>query len=296
MNLNGRTLVEWLASCPKTAFPGNGSTDYHARFVGVQDYLNQNVHPHVTALAMLQDGGYLTDHGPEHVKTVIRRASQLAEHEGCELSPYEVYILLVGIHFHDVGMIFGGREQHEINHEAIMERLGMLMGEDTGERFAIHKIAAAHSGSNDGNKDKIAMLPENERLLDQKIRPRILAAILRFADELADGRNRAARFLLTEGKVPSSSEVYHQYALALHSVILQVPGDSIALDFELTVDDACRMFGKGTDQVYLLDEIFERTLKMHCERMYCIIFQPKITATIKPRMTQAKFPKTSAIA
>jgi hypothetical protein len=285
MNLNGKNLVEWLASCQKTMFPGNGITNYYARFVAVQDYLNQNVHPHVTPLAMLQDGGYLTDHGPEHVQTVIRRASQLVEHEGCELSPYEVYILLVGIHIHDVGMIVGGRERHEINQEAVMERLGMLMGEDRGEKVAIHKIAAAHGGSINGDKDTIGKLPENEALLGQRIRPRILAALLRFADELADERARAARFIMAVGQLPQGSEVYHKYAHALQSVIAQVPGDSVALDFEMTVEDACRTFGKADRRVYLLDEIFERTLKMHRERVYCMRFLRSLISIDKINVT-----------
>jgi len=230
------------------------------------------VDPHVNAMAMLHDGGYLTDHGPDHVKTVIRRASQLAEQQSCDLSPYEVYILLVGIHIHDVGIIFDGREQHEIKQETVMEKLGMLMGEDTGEKFAIHKIAAAHGGSINGDKDTIGKLSDREALLGQEIRPRILAALLRFADELADERARAARFPLALGHLPRSSEVYHKYAQALQSVIAQVPGNSVTLGFEMTVEDACRTFGKGDSAVYLLNEIFERTMKMHRERMYCMRF------------------------
>lgn len=288
MNLNGKTLVEWLAASPKTKFPGKGNTDYYARFVGVQDYLNQHVHPHVNALAMLQDGGYLTDHGPEHVKMVIRRASQLAEHKDCNLSPYEVYILLASIHFHDVGNIFG-REQHEINTEDVMERLGMLLGEDTGEKVAIRQIGAAHGGSTDGDKDRIGRLSDTEALLGERIRPRVLAALLRFADELADERSRAARFVMALGQVPQRSEVHHKYSYALQSVIAQVPGDSVALDFEMTIEDACRTFGKADNRVYLLDEIFERTMKMHRERMYCMRFLRSLVSIDKINVTVRVF-------
>jgi hypothetical protein len=46
----------------------------------------------------------------------------------------------------------------------------------------------------------------------------------------------------------------------------------------MTVDDACQTFGKGPNRVYLLDEIFERTMKMHRERIYCMRFlRPMIT-------------------
>lgn len=46
----------------------------------------------------------------------------------------------------------------------------------------------------------------------------------------------------------------------------------ITLRYSLTKADATRTFGKGNGQVYLLDEIFSRTLKMHFEREYCMRF------------------------
>lgn len=277
MNLEGKTLDEWLVTCSENMFPGGGLTNYYRRYRQIQEYLDRNVHPYVNALAMRRDGGYLTDHGPEHIKTVIQRASRLADSPGCILTAYEVYVLLVGIQIHDVGNIFG-REEHELQSETIMDQLSLLLGDDTGEKHAIYKIAAAHSGYSNGNKDKISKLLETNSLLGHDIRPRLLAALLRFADELADDRTRAARFLMDSGGVPTESEIHHHYACALCSVKTEMPGDSVVLHFELTLQGACATFGKGAEEVYLLDEIFERTLKMHRERIYCTRFlRPSIT-------------------
>ena len=153
-----------------------------------------------------------------------------------------------------------------------MEKLDPLLGDDMGEKHVIHKIAAAHGGHSNGDKDKILRLLETDSLLGYDIRPRLLAALLRFADELADDRTRTNRFLIDTGSIPMESEVYHEYAHALSSVKTPMPGDSVVLLFDLTQDTACRTFGKGADHVYLLDEIFERTLKMHRERIYCMRF------------------------
>lgn len=138
MKLNGKGLVGFLERAQKTkkqAFPGNGSTNYYDRFRGIEDYLNAKVHPHVNTSADAIDGGMLTDHGPDHIKTVILRAGKLASNM-CDLSPYEVYLLLVAAHFHDVGNLFG-RDTHEINTEEVMKKLGLLLGEDTVEQKAI---------------------------------------------------------------------------------------------------------------------------------------------------------------
>ena len=106
----------------------------------------------------------------------------------------------------------------------------------------------------------------------------MLAAILRFADELADERSRAAGFLLQLSKIHPTSEVYHKYAHSLHSVMVDAQGGTVDLHFDMPLADACKTFGKGNQQVYLLDEIYERTMKAHRERTYCMRFlRPQIS-------------------
>jgi hypothetical protein len=83
--------------------------------------------------------------------------------------------------------------------------------------------------------------------------------------------------MLAQNQVPAASEVFHKYALALHSVIVKPAQHTIRLDFQFTQDDATRDLGKTDSRVFLLDEIFLRTLKMHCERMYCMRFMRDIS-------------------
>lgn len=275
MKLKGSSLIEWLHRNNKS--PRTGKKDLYSRFTTIADYLNQNVHPHVNVAADAHDGGTLTDHGPDHVATVISRASELIDTSTLDLDPYEVYMLLIAIHLHDVGNIFG-RDSHEVNGQEVAKKVGSLMADDRVEILTIQKIAAAHGGHVDGDKDVIVRLAVSEPVNRVPIRMRQLAALLRIADELADDHARAAGFLLKLSKVDPSSEIYHKYADTLHSVMIKPEGGVIELHFVLTLDDACRKFGKGTAHVYLLDEIFNRTLKMHCERIYCMRFlKPQIT-------------------
>jgi hypothetical protein len=274
MNLDGKTLNDWLAGCSDDDFPRG--FDYKARFQHAQNTLNAFVHPIVTVAALLTDGGFLTDHGPEHIKTVIARASNLIRFgHAVNLSPYEVYIILSAIHVHDLGNALG-RESHELLAERVMKIAGPLLGDDTVEQWTIYNIAQAHGGQVGSDRDKIGKLPAIEYVLGQRIRSRILASLLRFGDELADDRTRASRYLIEAGKIPEPSLVYHKYAYALHSVT--VSEDAVRLDFQLDSSDATRKFGKGNKRVYLLDEIYLRTMKMHRERMYCMRFlRPLIT-------------------
>jgi len=272
-----KMLWDALDKCPIEDFPS--SSDYPSRFKALADYLDRLVHPAVTVAASLKDGGLLTDHGTEHVRTVIRRASELINNaSGFELSCYETYLLLASIHIHDIGNM-SGRDGHELGSAEIVQRLGAVFGPDYVEKLMIFKIAQAHGGRIGQDKDKIAKLQEVDHLLGMKVRPRALAALLRFSDELADDRTRAARFLLDNNKVPKSSEIFHKYAFALHSVVIS--GNAIKLDFEISKADAQKVFGKYKKSVYLLDEIFERVTKMHYERIYCMRFlRPMISIDI----------------
>jgi hypothetical protein len=274
------------------AFWRDGSVNYYERYTRIADFLNQRIHPHTVegALAaqiarveeavkkgisgsalldiVMQNNSWLTDHGPEHVKTVILRASKLLSASHCALYPYEIYILLVAIHFHDVGNIYG-REEHEKQIAKVMSTMDeSIIGNDDFEKRLIRSIAAAHGGSVNGDQDTIRHLPYQRFVKAQKVRPHLLAAVLRFADELAEDYTRASRFALENNLLLQASAVYHQYAERLREV--NIEDGTIDIYFELNKDIAIRQFAKGEKQTFLLDEIFDRTLKIHREHVYCM--------------------------
>lgn len=266
---NSPGLVEQLASCPHEEFPG--SRDYSTQFQNLQNHLNDYYHKNVTVAASLSDGeGFLTDHGPEHIKTVVQRATDILRRSpDAALSCYEKYLLLVAIHVHDLGNFFG-RESHETNAAKVMEELGPVLGIEMPEKRTIFEIAQAHGGKVGSDKDKLGQVAPTRDVLGQDVRPRFLAALLRFADELADDKTRASRYMIETEVIPASSEIFHKYAYALQSV--KVTGETVRLDFDVTEGDVKKKFGKGGRRVYLLDEIYDRTMKMHRERMYCMRF------------------------
>lgn len=273
------SLLEWLRCRPETEFPRHDGIPYIRRYENVAGLMDQQVHPEVEKGAILRDGGMLTDHGPNHIATVIDRASSLLCHPNeafPKLTAYEIYILLLAIHFHDVGNIFG-RVKHESRHADVMKQFTNHLGHEAVEKRAILRIAEAHGGSVNGDKDTISRLQREEPVLGRQVRHQSLAAILRFADELADDSQRASRIGDLLGIIPEGSEVYHAYARSLHSVMVSPRERRVALHFCFHKDEATRTFGKKgagdrIEQVFLLDEIFERSKKMHFERKYCMKF------------------------
>jgi len=68
-----QNLIDILNKCGLKEFPRE--YDYPAQFKSLHNHLNEYYHKDVTAAAALSDaGGYLTDHGPDHIRTVIERA------------------------------------------------------------------------------------------------------------------------------------------------------------------------------------------------------------------------------
>ena len=277
MNLKGKTLDDWLQNAKAKDFPDNNKDDYFTRYKDWSNHLYNHVHNQVNAGAQISDGGYLTDHGVDHVKTVIQRASDLVAGNECSLTGYEVYLLLGAIHLHDVGNIYG-REGHEIRVEKILEYLGMLIGDDDIEKRCISEIAQAHGG---WPKNKIDTLPKSTAINSREPRMQLLAAILKFSDELADERPRAGRFLTAHGMLPTESEVFHHFALALHSVVIDAKEQhEVKLAFQLNRRQVTEPLGKKkmgseaneVERVFLIDEILKRTWKTHLERIYCMRF------------------------
>jgi hypothetical protein len=254
--------------------------DYYERFERIDQYLNEHVHPNVNEGAAVEaqlrhdPASWLTDHGPKHVHTVIQRASALvrATERKPTISPYEAYLLLLAIHFHDVGNIFG-REEHEKKiWDVIRHEMGdALLGQDTIEKRMIVHVAMAHGGHIDGDKDTIdRALREYDR--SPHVRLHMLAAVLRLADELADDYTRANRFGLSTERgreMIRGSEVYHMYADRLHKVEIRMEEAAVKLTFMLTPDHLVTLYRKGENQVLLFDEIQDRLLKLHREAVYC---------------------------
>jgi len=252
------------------------------RYCEILRHLREDVYPLIDAglAGLSEDQGLYTLHGADHFDEVVRYAGEL---QGCKtgrepvnLSAYELFALLVAIRIHDAGNMFG-REGHERRAFQILRDMGDASGTDEFEKRIIADIAEAHGGRTPaGSKDTIGHLrPAGEKYHSVKIRSRVLAAIVRFADEICESQSRAARKLLAADAIPKHNEVFHKYAECIKSVTIE--DGFVSLDYRFSVQDALRKWGKGgsrddVEEVFLQDEILTRLDKMMLERQYCARF------------------------
>lgn len=241
------------------------NVDYHKRYTELQRHLNSELHPNVNTGAAAADSVWLTDHGAKHVATVIQRIDDLTYYgDKCVLSPYETYLVLVAAQFHDVGNLFGRSDHEKRARDIMFDVPAAYLGEDNLEKRLICDIAEAHGGTNQlGERDTIGVLK-----YDRPIKK--LAAILRFADELAEDSARTSRAVIKAIEAGTGdTNVFHLYADRLRRVAVDHENAGVRLTFELLKEHLAIIYSGRPGETYLLDEILRRTLKTHREQVYC---------------------------
>lgn len=262
-----------------THFPSDDK-DYPHAFYNIEQHLNTNIHNEVNLGAHLADNAVLTDHGIKHIETVMNRAEMIYNSFSPNLIGYELYFLLLAIHIHDIGNIYG-RTRHEERIAEVISQISDYFPDDAAARSLIISIAKCHSGTIEDNLDTICTLPDSSRIHNITIRPRLLASILRLSDELAEDSSRASRYLLENNMLPENNRIYHYYAKTLR--IPTINSNEILLHYIIDNPSSPNpgnidyllfrsRFPHNGSNIYLYDYIMQRITKCYCELRYCSRF------------------------
>lgn len=265
MKNKNKSLLDYFYESKPSQFPGN--KDYVSIFRAFKQFMDDEVHKEVKSMTTRLDNTiYLNDHSSTHVQMVMNKVSSILS-DCTYLSAYECFILLVAIEIHDAGHIYNGRDGHEKHGRNLLEKLGV----STIEKRIIGDIAKSHSGKN----DPIGSLERKTSISGHDVHNRELAAFLRFADEMADENSRASNYLLENGLIPEESRLYHSFSASLYNFQPdREDRHTIQMNFSLSSEQVCSTFKKGDTEIYLLDEIYTRTLKTFQESLYYNRFVP----------------------
>lgn len=281
----------------RNCFP-NRSDSYFNRYMYLLDYLKSHIYQHVnTGLIINSEDdspSLYTDHSLEHFDEVVKSAGSLLGVDATNinstnlklnLSPYEIYCLLVAIRVHDAGNIHG-REGHNKLCINLLREAMPSNNFDMPEARIIAKIAEAHGGKTpNGGKDTISLLNKEIRTDSLIVQSQLLAGILRIADEICENRNRAANYLLSHGKIPEGNKIYHSYAASITNS--QFDNGVLLIDFAINEEWVREKYSYENDNIFLIDYIYERLDKIDLERLYCNRFTKTICSidSIKIKIT-----------
>lgn len=212
-----------------------------------------------------------TDHSPKHIANVLDKAYELLGEDIQALTGVELFGLISAILFHDTGNIFG-RNEHQHQIVRVYDAAWPNLQINNRDRFIVSRAGAAHCGyASDGSKNTLNDVDVFTSGFDTKsVRLREIAAILRFADELAEGPQRTSKFMQECGLYSDDSEIYHEYASATTvSVGKNLGRIALTYDVDVKLGSGRRLkTGEAGRLKRLIKYIYIRIMKLNEERQY----------------------------
>lgn len=178
--------------------------------------------------------------------------------------------LLKTILFHDAGNIFS-RKNHQRNISTIYDYAHAEGNRDTQEKRLILQAVEAHCGKTAlYSADTLKELGDTpESISEEPIRLRNIAAVVRFADELAEGPVRTSLFMKKCHNYTKSSKRYHQYAECTN-IHIDRGNNRIVLTYNIKIKISCNRITKEEENNIrnLIEYIYKRVSKLNQERKY----------------------------
>ena len=214
-----------------------------------------------------------TDHSQPHIENVLDNVAQLLGPElpkkgHDHLNAADGYCLCLSVLFHDVGMVFGRRD-HERNIVQVYNWVRKGEPKLSQERHIVMRAAGAHSGKTEtGSRDTIGDLSPTDHFKGECVHLQEIAAILRFADELAEGPQRTSAFMKDAFGYSKQASIHHRYAESTEIHIDRKQG-RIALTYDIEIDTNKRKQDELLNEMEeLLNYVFQRIIKLDQERQY----------------------------
>jgi len=238
-----------------------------ARYQQARKYLFENIYPKIG-----ESLPNFTYHDGSHAIDVLENISQLLDDNIDKITGETLYFLCLSALFHDVGLIYGRDDHQKKINDIYNDACGKESIQKIGnEKIIISKAVEAHSGKSMNNtNDTLEYLGELPGY-SEPINVMEIAAILRFADELAEGGQRTSDYFLARNKYPKNSKIFHRYSQSYKSIISN-KNNRLVITYniglllsntnELLIDPDIKL-------KTFLDFIYQRIIKLDDERKYC---------------------------
>lgn len=274
-------MYDAINASSKLISPAKTYIDHYNSF---RTFLCDKIYPHMIATEASKSGSILTDHGEKHIRNVLNNIDKILENYEVEVSfnPLELYFMCVSTLLHDTGNIFG-RNNHESNTNKILTSENFKVF-DSSMRRIVNQIAKAHGGQG----DTLSKLSNTNHSEGEQVKAQKIASILRFADELAEGPQRAFDILLENNLIGKDSAKFHQYALNLKHP--KIEKNTIIMDFEFILQGQTQ---ESLSDILLLS--LKRIIKLNRERIYCGHYSKYIEGIKKVSVTFDFFENENSI-
>lgn len=257
-------------------FP-SGNSSYFQIYAATKKIFSEKYYNNIDITANIgtPQGTVYTKHGIPHVAELIRHAGNILglgiNDYNVSINGYESFLLLMAILVHDVGM-FMDRDGHEGQCENIILTHREALGLPVLEAKIIGEIAAAHTGRHPKTKkylDTFSTLEQSPNHFGVIYRKRVLASIVRLADELSENSERAHEFVAQNPKVNDDSKLRHAYCKSIANISPNPLTHIISVEYDLSVEAALTEYSIDGKSITLIEHIVNCLKKMEQERAYC---------------------------
>lgn len=238
---------------------------------------------------------WFTDHGATHVAAVMNSASELVKEKLSgkkrnSLTTLDIYLILTAILWHDVGMVISRAKHAELVYDMTWEMADFFPNPTV--QGLVSQIANAHkgvAGLDDLSTDDLCTVEGPA----QHVNTALLAAVVRFADEISENHTRVSLPILKQ--VPEDQKIFWLYAASIGSSIAQPDRHRVIIDYRFDADtvtqcwpdkDFPALWPEGNNKIPLLTYALGRLEKINNEREYCF----KYFSSVAPiRDIEARF-------
>lgn len=236
--------------------------EYMSLYIQARQFLLENVFEEIRGREP-----NLTDHGSRHIRHVLDNAFKLLEGDLKYFSPIEHYVLGLSVLFHDTGNLLG-RRQHREHIAHFYDHVRTDSTRFAQEKALVVRISQAHTGkTRNGSRNTLAGVERLSHLDGESVRPREIAAILRFADELAEGRQRTSAYLKTTSSYTAESIRHHTYSAATN-ITIDGNNERIAITYQFSVSTEEDLEKELSHLAESLEFAYKRLAKTDVERRY----------------------------
>jgi hypothetical protein len=236
------------------------------------------------------------NHGRQHITRVLEYLNRLLATKPLKhLNPYELFLAMMSILYHDIGLI-QQRERHADISKSLLEG-------DSNDAYIINsidkEIIAAAVVSHSSSKDiaaECAQFPREIVVGNYEARPKVVAALVRLADELDEDHRRADPILQQrlENKLPPDSRFFWLFCQRVRGVRPNLTKKWIEFQLALEPQDT-KDYGPvpgGRTRPFVVFAA-EKLAKINQERVYVNNFLPEELqyATLHVELTLRNHPK-----
>jgi hypothetical protein len=215
------------------------------------------------------------DHGPQHILRVLGYLDRILGKPGIKLlDPYELFLTAMSVLYHDIGLTHQRKKHAEISAYLLKTEKSGIVFQPHDKEFMT--VAITNHSSSQDIKKYCERFDDIEYVGSHKVRIRLVAALVRLADELDEDHYRALEDIREILPLPEGSMFYWVFNQRVQSVVPLRPNKCIQITMSLDNEDHTQTFTVDGQMRSFIELAMEKIIKINKEREYCSGFFPDI--------------------